>query len=49
MTPESFDKNLRIAKKSLNAAQRIYVVDAYAGWDPERRLKIRVICTRYSF
>jgi phosphoenolpyruvate carboxykinase (ATP) len=22
------------------------VVDGYAGWDPENRIKIRVICTR---
>ncbi|ODQ68323.1 ATP-utilizing phosphoenolpyruvate carboxykinase [Nadsonia fulvescens var. elongata DSM 6958] len=30
----------------LNTRKRIYVVDAYAGWDPEYRLKIRVVCAR---
>ncbi len=30
----------------LNTRQRLYVVDAYAGWDPEHRVKIRVICAR---
>ncbi len=30
----------------LNTRDRIYVVDAFAGWDPKYRLKIRIICTR---
>ncbi len=30
----------------LNTQPRLYVVDAYAGWDPRQRLKIRVICSR---
>lgn len=30
----------------LNTRKRIYVVDAYAGWDPKYRLKIRVVCAR---
>ncbi len=30
----------------LNSRERIYVVDAFAGWDPNYRLKVRVICTR---
>lgn len=30
----------------LNTRQRLYVVDGYAGWDPQYRLKIRVICSR---
>ncbi|MEM7623268.1 MAG: phosphoenolpyruvate carboxykinase (ATP), partial [Planctomycetota bacterium] len=30
----------------LNTRQRLYVVDAFAGWDPEHRVKIRVICAR---
>ncbi|MDX1943939.1 MAG: phosphoenolpyruvate carboxykinase (ATP) [Pirellulaceae bacterium] len=25
---------------------RMYVIDGFAGWDPEHRLKIRVICSR---
>ena len=30
----------------LNSLERVFVVDAYAGWDPKYRLKVRVICTR---
>jgi len=30
----------------LNSCDRLYVVDGYAGWDPARRLKVRVLCAR---
>ena len=30
----------------LNICPRLFVVDAYAGWDPKYRLKVRIICTR---
>lgn len=30
----------------LNTRPRVYVVDAFAGWDPKYRLKVRIICTR---
>ena len=30
----------------LNTCERLYVVDAFAGWDPAYRLKVRVICAR---
>ena len=30
----------------LNTRDRVYVVDAFAGWDPEYRIKVRIICTR---
>ena len=30
----------------LNTRERIFVVDAFAGWDPNYRLKIRIVCTR---
>ncbi|ANB12474.1 phosphoenolpyruvate carboxykinase PCK1 [Sugiyamaella lignohabitans] len=30
----------------LNTRSRIYVVDAYAGWDPKYRIKVRVVCAR---
>jgi phosphoenolpyruvate carboxykinase (ATP) len=30
----------------LNTRERLFVVDAFAGWDPKYRLKIRIICTR---
>jgi phosphoenolpyruvate carboxykinase (ATP) len=30
----------------LNTREQLYVLDAFAGWDPECRLKVRVICAR---
>jgi phosphoenolpyruvate carboxykinase (ATP) len=43
---ETFDVNRERAIDYLNTRQRLYVVDAFAGWDPSYRAKIRVICTR---
>ena len=34
------------AVEFLDSSQHLYVLDAYAGWDPNNRLKIRVICSR---
>ncbi|MEL7087627.1 MAG: phosphoenolpyruvate carboxykinase (ATP), partial [Planctomycetota bacterium] len=30
----------------LNTCDRLYVVDAFAGWDPKHRIKVRVVCER---
>ncbi|CCG82739.1 Phosphoenolpyruvate carboxykinase [ATP] [Taphrina deformans PYCC 5710] len=30
----------------LNTRKRLYVIDAYAGWDPKYRIKVRVVCAR---
>lgn len=30
----------------LNTRPRLYVVDGFAGWDPEHRLRVRVVSTR---
>jgi phosphoenolpyruvate carboxykinase (ATP) len=43
---ETFLVNLERAKDYLNTRKRLYVVDAFAGWDENHRAKIRVICTR---
>jgi phosphoenolpyruvate carboxykinase (ATP) len=42
----SFQINRERAKDYLNTRDRLYVVDAFAGWDPQHRLKVRVICSR---
>lgn len=42
----SFDKMREAAIEFLNKAEHLYVVDGFAGWDPENRLKIRIICSR---
>jgi phosphoenolpyruvate carboxykinase (ATP) len=43
---QSYLINRERAKDWLNTRRRLYCVDAFAGWDPEYRLKIRVICSR---
>ncbi len=30
----------------LNICDHLFVVDAYAGWDPKYRIKTRIVCTR---
>ncbi len=30
----------------LNTRAQLYVVDGFAGWDPQHRIKVRVICSR---
>ncbi|SEO68330.1 phosphoenolpyruvate carboxykinase (ATP) [Aquisalimonas asiatica] len=43
---ESFSQLRTQAREHLSQHDRLYVVDGYAGWDPEYRVKIRVICER---
>ena len=45
--PESsFLTNRQRAIDYLNTRQQVYCLDGFAGWDPQRRLKVRVICAR---
>ena len=30
----------------LETQPRVFVVDGFAGWDPDYRMKVRVICSR---
>jgi phosphoenolpyruvate carboxykinase (ATP) len=46
ITDEVFQINLERAKDYLNTRPFLYCVDAFAGWDPQHRLKVRVICSR---
>ncbi|HEX4131172.1 MAG TPA: phosphoenolpyruvate carboxykinase (ATP) [Pirellulales bacterium] len=46
MSEQTFIINRQRALDYLNIRPRIYVVDGYAGWDPQHRLKVRVICAR---
>lgn len=46
LSPESFDKNRHIAVDFLNQQPRLYVVDGFGGWDPDHRIKIRIVCAR---
>ena len=42
----TFQINLERAKDYLNTRKKLYVVDAFAGWDPQNRAKVRVVCSR---
>jgi phosphoenolpyruvate carboxykinase (ATP) len=42
----TFMINRERAKDYLNTLDRLYVIDAFAGWDPKSRMKVRVICSR---
>ncbi|QDT50719.1 Phosphoenolpyruvate carboxykinase [ATP] [Symmachiella dynata] len=41
---DSFTKLRAVAVEYLNSRKYLYVLDGYAGWDPEHQLKVRVIC-----
>ncbi len=45
-TEDRFAGLQRRAVESLNTCPRLYVVDGYAGWDGEHRLKVRTIAAR---
>ncbi len=46
MEEQGFRINRERAIDYLNTCARLYVVDAFAGWHPQHRLKIRIICSR---
>lgn len=46
LTEQSWMINRERALDYLNTRKRIYVIDAYAGWDPKYRLKVRIVCAR---
>jgi len=43
---QSFLINRERARDYLNVQPRLYVIDGFAGWDPEHRLKVRILCSR---
>jgi phosphoenolpyruvate carboxykinase (ATP) len=42
----AFQINRAQAVAYLGTRDRLYVVDAFAGWDPRYRIKVRVVCAR---
>ena len=46
MNDRAFQLNRERAIDYLNLGDRLYVIDAFAGWHPRHRLKIRVLCAR---
>lgn len=43
---QSFIINRERAVDFLNLKERLYVADCFAGWDPQHRIKVRVVCAR---
>ena len=41
----TFQINRQRALDYLNTRNRLYCIDAFAGWDPKARMKVRVICS----
>ncbi|MFO0908586.1 MAG: phosphoenolpyruvate carboxykinase (ATP) [Isosphaeraceae bacterium] len=46
LDPHSFEINRERAKDYLNTRPRLYCFDGFAGWDPDHRVKVRVVCSR---
>ena len=46
LSTSSFQQNRARAVGYLNHSDRVYVVDAFAGWSQKERIKVRVICSR---
>lgn len=42
----TFSVNRERAIDYLNTLKRVYIVDGFAGWDPQYRIKVRIICSR---
>lgn len=40
------DINRERAIDYLNTLDKLYVMDGFAGWDPNQQIKVRIICTR---
>jgi phosphoenolpyruvate carboxykinase (ATP) len=46
LDPHAFAINRERARDYLNSRERLYCFDGFAGWDPNYRIKIRIICSR---
>ncbi|KAK9808189.1 hypothetical protein WJX73_006738 [Symbiochloris irregularis] len=46
MDEHTFILNRERAVDYLNMLERLYVFDGFAGWDPQSRIKVRVVCAR---
>jgi phosphoenolpyruvate carboxykinase (ATP) len=46
MSEQTWALNRNRAVDYLNTKSEIYVVDAFANWDPKNRVKVRIVCAR---
>lgn len=46
ISPLGYARNRQRAIDFLNIRPNVFIVDGYAGWDPDYKVKVRVICSR---
>jgi len=46
LNEHSWEVNRERAIDYLNTREILYVIDAFAGWDPRYRIKVRIVCAR---
>ena len=46
MSESTFNINRERAIDYLNTRESLYCIDAFAGWDPNYRIKVRIVCAR---
>jgi len=46
ISTESFTSNRKRAIEYLNGCPLLYVMDGFAGWDPDSQIKVRIVCSR---
>ncbi len=46
LTDDSYDQVRQRAIDFLDEADHLYVLDAFAGWDPGTQIKVRIVCSR---
>ena len=46
MDEQTFNINRERAIDYLNTREFLYCIDAFAGWDPKHRIKVRIVCAR---
>jgi phosphoenolpyruvate carboxykinase (ATP) len=46
ISPDGYARNRQRVIDWLQYKRELFIIDGYAGWDPDYRLKIRIICTR---
>ena len=46
ISPLGYARNRQRAIDYLNIRPHVFIIDGYAGWDPDYKLKVRVVCSR---
>lgn len=46
LSEQSYDQVRQRAVDFLDQSEHLYVIDAFAGWDPTTQMKVRIVCSR---